>query len=371
MDSVPVDSRHVQPEVITAADVVSRLEDLVEPKLKWSVLALNLVKSVVVGPATIDVHINLVTQNMDEILAFRHEVHERLKRFVRHESRVHLDHIAITEEGISGVSNIVMVGSGKGGVGKSTVATNLAVSMAKSGLRIGLMDADIHGPSLPTLLGIDTRPEVLAEEYLLPVIAHGLKVMSVGCLVDRHKALDWRGSLASGTLLQFIFSTFWGDLDCLVIDLPPGTSDIQLTLAQKLPGARLLLVTTPQEVVLGDVRRTMDMFAERGTQIIGAVENFAYHCCEHCGRDSAPFGSAPQPKAEQEIYEPLSSIETLARLPISRALTEASDAGMPIATSGTDDALAELFTQISIAVIAGLQNEQRDVYPHAISPPIS
>lgn len=245
---------------------------------------------------------------------------------------------------IPGVREVVVVASGKGGVGKSTVSVNLAVALARAGKRVGLLDADIYGPSAPTMLGLDTPPEVVAGNKIHPVEAHGVKFMSFGLLADAATPIIWRGPMISKALLQFCHDVVWGDLDYLVIDLPPGTGDVQLTLIEKLPIHKALVVTTPQEVALIDARKALMMFRQLDVPVLGVIENMATHTCGKCGHTEAIFGEGGGAAFAAEYDVPV-----LAKLPIDSTIRAAGDAGMPVAVSGGH--LAEIFGDLSLQLI--------------------
>ena len=222
-----------------------------------------------------------------------------------------------------GIRKLIAVASGKGGVGKSTVAVNLAVALARSGQAVGLLDADIYGPSVPTLLGIEGRAR-LENNRLQPVLAHGVRALSMGMMTDPAKAIVWRGPMAASALVQMVEQGDWGALDVLVIDLPPGTGDIQLTMAQKLKPDGAIIVSTPQDLALIDARRAVAMFAEVGVPVLGIVENMSGYQCPHCGEASDPFGHGG---AEAEASA--MAVPFLGRVPLDIGLRMASDAGRP------------------------------------------
>ena len=199
---------------------------------------------------------------------------------------------AVTEAGLQGVKNIVAVASGKGGVGKSTTAVNLALALQVEGLRVGILDADIYGPSLPRMLGIDdsVQPQVVNGNAFVPVPAHGLKSMSIGYLTSERTPMVWRGPMAGGALTQMLEQCLWGELDVLVVDMPPGTGDIQLTLSQKVRLSGAVIVTTPQDIALLDARKGIEMFRKVQVPVLGVVENMALHICSNCGHKEAIFG---------------------------------------------------------------------------------
>src|SRR4051812_2211067 len=228
---------------------------------------------------------------------------------------------------------LIAIGSGKGGVGKSTVAANLAVAFAKTGKKVGLIDADVYGPSQPTLLGTHQKPEA-ENEKLIPVEAHGLRFLSLGQLVSPGHALAWRGPMATGALANLIDAD-WGDTELLLVDLPPGTGDVQISLIQRSRPAGAVIVSTPQDLSLIDARRAIDLFRKTSVPVLGIIENMATYECPHCGEESHPFGSGGAEAAAAEMGLPF-----LGRLPLSLSIREASDAGTPPAASGGADSEA-------------------------------
>jgi ATP-binding protein involved in chromosome partitioning len=228
---------------------------------------------------------------------------------------------------------LIAIGSGKGGVGKSTVSANLAIALARMGKKVGLIDADVYGPSQPTLLGSDSKPTAEGEQ-LIPVEAHGIKFLSLGHLVSPGHALAWRGPMATGALAKLVDAD-WGDSELLIVDLPPGTGDVQLSLIQRSRPAGAVIVSTPQDLSLIDARRAVDLFNKTSVPVLGIIENMATYSCPHCGEASHPFGTGGAEAAAAEMGLPF-----LGRLPLSLAIREASDAGEPPAASGGPDAQA-------------------------------
>lgn len=226
---------------------------------------------------------------------------------------------------------IIAVGSGKGGVGKSTVSANLAIALAKTGKKVGLIDADVYGPSQPTLLGTHEKPTA-ENEKLIPVEAHGIRFLSLGQLVSPGHALAWRGPMATGALANLLDAN-WGDAELLVVDLPPGTGDVQLSLIQRSRPAGAVIVSTPQDLSLIDARRAVDLFNKTSVPVLGLIENMATYTCPTCGKDSHPFGIGGAEEAAEQLGVPF-----LGRLPLSLSIREASDAGRPPAASATADA---------------------------------
>jgi len=226
---------------------------------------------------------------------------------------------------------LIAVGSGKGGVGKSTVAANLAIALARAGKKVGLIDADVYGPSQPTLLGTHEKPTA-ENEKLIPVGAHGIRFLSLGQLVSPGHALAWRGPMATGALTNLLEAE-WGDAELLLVDLPPGTGDVQLTLIQRSRPAGAIIVSTPQDLSLIDARRAVDLFNKTSVPVLGMIENMATYTCPHCGEPSHPFGTGGAEQAAAEM-----GVAFLGRLPLSPAIREASDAGNPPAASHGPDA---------------------------------
>jgi ATP-binding protein involved in chromosome partitioning len=230
---------------------------------------------------------------------------------------------------------LIAIGSGKGGVGKSTVSANLAIALAKTGKKVGLIDADVYGPSQPTLLGAHEKPSA-ENEKLIPVEAHGIKFLSLGQLVSPGHALAWRGPMATGALAN-LMEAEWGDTELLIVDLPPGTGDVQLSLIQRSRPAGAVIVSTPQDLSLIDARRAVDLFNKTSVPVLGIIENMATYVCPHCGGESHPFGSGGAESAAAEMGVPF-----LGRLPLSLAIREASDEGRPlVAEVDTFEAIAD------------------------------
>jgi ATP-binding protein involved in chromosome partitioning len=240
---------------------------------------------------------------------------------------------------------LIAIGSGKGGVGKSTVSANLAIALARAGKKVGLIDADVYGPSQPTLLGTDAKPTA-EDDRLIPVEAHGIKFLSLGQLVSPGHALAWRGPMATGALAK-LMEADWGDSELLIVDLPPGTGDVQLSLIQRSRPAGAVVVSTPQDLSLIDARRAVDLFNKMSVPVLGIIENMASYACPDCGQESHPFGTGGAEKAAAEM-----GVRFLGRLPLSLAIREASDAGQPPAAgSGIEsDAFAGIAGKLLAAV---------------------
>ena len=250
---------------------------------------------------------------------------------------------------IPGIRTILAVASGKGGVGKSTTAVNLALALLESGLRVGLMDADIYGPSIPRMMGIDGRPDSPDKKRIEPMRAYGMPTMSIGYLVPEDTAMIWRGPMVQSAIEQLLREVIWGELDVLVIDLPPGTGDAQLTLSQRVPLAGAVIVSTPQEVALADVRKAINMFNKVNVRVLGIVENMSAFVCGHCGERTEIFGHGGAAATAREL-----GIDFLGEIPLIPVIRETSDAGHPIVASDPDSAAARAYREIAAAVLERL-----------------
>ena len=239
---------------------------------------------------------------------------------------------------LANVRNLIAVGSGKGGVGKSTTAVNLALALAADGARVGVLDADVYGPSVPMMLGLAGRPDSPDGKTIEPMRAHGIEAMSIGFLVEQDTPMIWRGPMATSALTQLLNETRWSELDYLVVDLPPGTGDIQLTLAQKIPVAGAVIVTTPQDVATLDARKALKMFEKVQVPVLGLVENMAVHVCSNCGHSEHVFGEGGGERMASQYDVPL-----LGSLPLELAIREQGDAGTPVVLAQPDSAAAKAY----------------------------
>jgi ATP-binding protein involved in chromosome partitioning len=255
---------------------------------------------------------------------------------------------------VAGVKNIIAIASGKGGVGKSTVCANLALALQAEGAKVGILDADIYGPSQPQILGSYETPEH-KEKRLKPIVRYDLQTMSIGNLVDIESAMIWRGPMVSTALQQLLNDTDWDNLDYLFIDLPPGTGDIQLTLSQKVPVSAAVVITTPQDLSLIDVRRALGMFAKVKVPVLGIIENMSTHICSNCGHEEAIFGTGGGKKVAEEFYT-----ELLGQLPLVMKIREDADAGKPTVVAEPNGAIANQYKDIARKLSAKLSLEPKN-----------
>jgi ATP-binding protein involved in chromosome partitioning len=255
--------------------------------------------------------------------------------------------------GVPGVANIIAVASGKGGVGKSTTAVNLAIALKERGLRVGILDADIYGPSMPRLLGLKGQPQQIDGNKLAPMEAYGLKVMSMGFLVDEETPMIWRGPMVMSALSQMLKDVAWGELDVLVVDMPPGTGDAQLTMAQQVPLAGAVIVSTPQDLALIDARKGLNMFRKVNVPVLGIVENMSTFICPHCGEASNIFGHGGAKSEATRLGVPF-----LGEVPLTLAIRETSDAGRPVVASDPTSPAAQAYREIAARAFAELGRKE-------------
>ncbi len=255
------------------------------------------------------------------------------------------------------VKNMVAIASGKGGVGKSTTTVNLALALAQEGARVGILDADIYGPSQAIMTGIPTgtKPKTQGNQYFIPLQAHGLQVMSMGFLVDENTPMVWRGPMASGALQQLLNQTLWDDLDYLFVDMPPGTGDIQLTLSQSLPVTASVIVTTPQDIALLDAVKGIEMFRKVDIPVLGIIENMSTHICSNCGQEEAIFGHGGGDKLASQYQTPL-----LGQLPLTLSIREQADKGLPTVAAEPDSTTAQHYRDIALKTAALLSLQSRN-----------
>jgi ATP-binding protein involved in chromosome partitioning len=253
------------------------------------------------------------------------------------------------------IKNVIAVASGKGGVGKSTTAVNLALALASEGAKVGILDADVYGPSLPMMMGIEGRPESTDGKSMEPLENFGVQVMSIGFLVDTDNPMIWRGPMATQALEQLLRQTNWNDLDYLIVDMPPGTGDIQLTLSQRVPLTGAVIVTTPQDIALIDAKKGLKMFEKVGVPILGIVENMAVYCCPNCGHTAHIFGADGGKKMAAEY-----GVDYLGALPLNLGIREQADAGRPTVVSDPDGEIAGLYKTVARQVAVKVAAKAKD-----------
>jgi ATP-binding protein involved in chromosome partitioning len=279
--------------------------------------------------------------------------------------RVHAHAVQPKLSPLPRVRNIIAIGSGKGGVGKSTTAVNLALALALDGARVGVLDADVYGPSVPMMLGLSGRPDSPDGKSIEPMRAHGIEAMSIGVLVEQETPMIWRGPMATSALTQLLNETLWGGdegLDYLIVDLPPGTGDIQLTLAQKIPVAGAVIVTTPQDVATLDAKKALRMFEKVEVPVLGLIENMAQHVCTNCGHVEHLFGHGGGERMAAKYGVPL-----LGSLPLEIGIREQGDIGTPIVAAAPESAAAEAYRQAARRMVEVLSQRPRAAMPISAS----
>ena len=347
---------------VAEADVRSALSKLVDPNTGKDFVSTRSVKSVRVSAADVQVEIELGYPGKTQVEPIRREVIAALKHSgagnvsVSVASKVVAHSVQRGVKLVPGIKNIIAVASGKGGVGKSTTAVNLALALAAEGAAVGMLDADIYGPSQPTMLGIAGRPESKDGKSLEPMMGHGLQAISIGFLIDVDTPMVWRGPMVTQALEQLLKDTRWRDLDYLVVDLPPGTGDIQLTLAQKVPVTGAVIVTTPQDIALIDARKGLKMFEKVGIPILGVVENMSTHICPKCGHESHIFGTGGAARMCKDY-----GTELLGQLPLDEAIREQADSGKPTVVADPDGKAAEIYRRIARRCAVKIADSQRDM----------
>ena len=336
------------------------LKQIKYPGFSRDIVAFGVVKDIAVGGAAVTVELAPSTGNAEVVETIRRSVSETLTPLVDLPVEIVIERPAAPtpapaadKPAIPGVRHVVAVASGKGGVGKSTVSVNLAAALARTGQRVGVLDADVYGPSVPLMLGMTDKPKSTEDKRLIPVTRYDLRVMSMGFLVPDGHAVIWRGPMIDKLLTEFITKVEWGELDVLVVDLPPGTGDAQLTVVQKVPLSGGVIVTTPQDVALLDVRRGIKMFEEVAAPVLGVVENMSSHVCRACGHESHVFSRDGGARMAEEFGLPL-----LGRLPLVRDIMAGGDAGAPIVVTQPDHAQSRTFADIARAVVLRLEAGQ-------------
>ena len=370
MDTVSVkEKRGLEPTVEAVREALSGIED---PHMKKDLVAAGEVDEVIVDGDVARIRIVLGYPAASWTSLLKSLVQERavsVEGIQNVEVAIETKIIGreITQKDVSpidGVRNMIAVASGKGGVGKSTVSVNLALALAAEGSRVGILDADIYGPSQPRMLGIGGQPKSPDGKSLEPMISHQLQAMSIGFLIDEDTAMIWRGPMVTGALEQLLNDTLWDDLDYLVIDLPPGTGDIQLTLAQKVPVSGALIVTTPQDIALLDAKKAVKMFEKVRIPLLGIVENMSTHICSNCGYEEHIFGEGGGRRMASE-YE----IDYLGEIPLARSIREGTDSGKPTMVSEPDGQLADIYRTIARNVsgrLAARKRDYTDVFPSIV-----
>ena len=332
---------------VTEEAVLNSLRSVEDPDLKRDVVSLGFIKKLNVEGGRVSFDLELTTPACPLKAQLKTAAEEAVRRIegvtevnVEVTSNVSAHRVPGSEEILPDVKNIVAIASGKGGVGKSTVSVSLAVALAKSGARVGLLDTDIYGPSIPIMMGVTEKPEIKGEK-LIPIEKYGVSLMSIGFMIPEDTPLIWRGPMVMKAVEQLLTDVEWGELDYLLMDLPPGTGDVQLTLSQKVPLTGAVIVTTPQDVALLDVVRGISMFRKLNVPILGVIENMSFFSCPHCGGRSDIFSHGGGEAASKKLDVPF-----LGEIPIDLKIREGGDAGKPVPADDLDSASGRVFMDI-------------------------
>jgi len=333
---------------ITKEQVLDALKSVMDPDLNRDVVSLGFIKELQIEGGRVSFIMELTTPACPLKEQLKTSVEQAVRGIagvsevqVEVTSKVSTHRIQMEEEILPGVRNIVAIASGKGGVGKSTVCVSLAVALARTGARVGLLDTDIYGPSIPIMMGVKEQPE-LREQKLIPISKYGVKLMSIGFLISEDTPLIWRGPMVMKAVEQLLTDVDWGELDYLMIDLPPGTGDVQLTLAQKVPMTGAVIVTTPQDVALLDVVRGISMFKKLNVPILGIIENMSFFQCPHCGERTEIFSHGGGEAASRKLEVPF-----LGEIPIDLKTRTGGDTGRPVVIEEPESGQSKIFMKIA------------------------
>ena len=348
---------------LTEAQVQSALKELIDPNTGKDFVTSRSAKNIRIDGADVSVDIELGYPAKSQMDHLRRLAIARLRAIpgvgnvsVSVSQKIVSHAVQRGVKLLPGVKNIIAVASGKGGVGKSTTAVNLALALAAEGATVGLLDADIYGPSQPQMLGITGRPESPDGKSLAPMTAYGIQAMSIGFLIDVETPMVWRGPMVTSALEQLLTETRWDEVDYLVIDMPPGTGDIQLTLAQKVPVTGAVIVTTPQDIALLDARKGLKMFEKVGIPILGIVENMSLHTCSKCGHEEHIFGEGGGARMAADY-----NLDVLGSLPLAMQIREQADSGKPTVVSDPDGRVAEIYRDIARRVAVKIADKAKDM----------
>ncbi len=347
---------------IEKVDIENHLRHFIDPNHGTDLVSAKSVKAIVIDGTNVSVKIELGYPAKSTIDTLKTELEQHLKTLAGVENVSVEVTVKIVSHAVqqalkphAHIKNIIAVASGKGGVGKSTTAVNLALALASEGATVGILDADIYGPSIPTMLGLSGFPDSEDKKTMMPKIAYGIQTMSIGYLVEADQAMIWRGPMVTNALQQLLRDTNWKDLDYLIIDLPPGTGDIQLTLAQQIPVSGAVIVTTPQDIALIDAQRGLGMFAKVNVPVLGIVENMSLHICSECGHEEAIFGTGGG-----AVMAEANKVDFLGALPLDIAIRLNADSGRPTVVADPDSRAAQIYQQIARKTAAKLALRAKD-----------
>ena len=343
-------------------DIENALQQYIDPYLEQDLVSAKVVKDISLDDATVQVQVVLGFPAKGYVGELKSSLEAKIgaiegveKTDISVEWKLSAHKVQKGVEPLKNVKNIIAVASGKGGVGKSTVSANLALALSAEGANVGVLDADIYGPSQPRMLGISGQPDSKDGKSLEPKISHGLQSMSIGYLIDEETPMIWRGPMVTQALEQLLKDTNWKDVDYLIVDLPPGTGDTQLTLAQKIPVSGAVIVTTPQDIALLDARKGLKMFEKVQVPVLGVVENMSIHVCRNCGHEEHIFGEGGG-RLMSEQYD----VDFLGGLPLDASIRQAMDDGKPTVVSDPEGPLSTIYRQIARRIAAKLSLKEKE-----------
>jgi ATP-binding protein involved in chromosome partitioning len=348
--------------MIKKEQIENELKNIMDPNVNTDLVTAKSVKSLQVENGCMQLKIELGYPAKSFIEGFKQQITDKLLAMEGVEA-VDVDiSVKIVTHGvqnslkpIKNIKNIIAVASGKGGVGKSTTSVNLALALASEGARVGILDADIYGPSIPTMLGLSGYPDSKDNKTMMPKVSYGIQTISIGYLIDADQPMIWRGPMVTNALQQLLSDTNWDNLDYLIVDLPPGTGDIQLTLSQQIPVSGAVIVTTPQDIALIDAQRGLGMFEKVNVPVLGIIENMSMHICSNCGHEEAIFGEGGGAAMAEK-----NSLELLGSLPLDKQIREFADSGRPTVVAIPDSRPAEIYREIARKMSAKLALKSKD-----------
>jgi ATP-binding protein involved in chromosome partitioning len=348
--------------MIKKEQIENELKNIIDPNVNTDLVTAKSVKSLQVENGCMQLKIELGYPAKSFIEGFKQQITDKLLAMEGVEA-VDVDiSVKIVTHGvqnslkpIKNIKNIIAVASGKGGVGKSTTSVNLALALASEGARVGILDADIYGPSIPTMLGLSGYPDSKDNKTMMPKVSYGIQTISIGYLIDADQPMIWRGPMVTNALQQLLSDTNWDNLDYLIVDLPPGTGDIQLTLSQQIPVSGAVIVTTPQDIALIDAQRGLGMFEKVNVPVLGIIENMSMHICSNCGHEEAIFGEGGGAAMAEK-----NSLELLGSLPLDKQIREFADSGRPTVVAIPDSRPAEIYREIARKMSAKLALKSKD-----------
>jgi len=348
--------------MIEKQQIEDLLKNIIDPNVNTDLVTAKSVKFLSVEKGRVELKIELGYPAKSFIEGFKQQISDKIKALDGVESVEVVMSVNIVAHGvqnslkpIENIKNIVAVASGKGGVGKSTTSVNLALALAAEGARVGILDADIYGPSIPMMLGLSGYPDSQDNKTMMPKIAYGIQTISIGYLIDADQPMIWRGPMVTSALQQLLNDTNWDNLDYLIVDLPPGTGDIQLTLSQNIPVSGAVVVTTPQDIALIDAQRGLGMFEKVNVPVLGIIENMSMHICSNCGHEEAIFG-----EGGGEAMAEKNGLELLGSLPLDKQIREFADSGRPTVVAIPDSRPAEIYREIARKMSAKLALKSKD-----------